>query len=50
MFPTPLRREILILLAAKAAALTLLYVLFFSPMSRPDQADISNENHLLNVR
>ncbi|MDB5734955.1 MAG: hypothetical protein JWN16_1592 [Alphaproteobacteria bacterium] len=34
MFPSLLRREIIILLAAKAALLTLLYVLFFSPAHR----------------
>jgi hypothetical protein len=31
VFPNLLRREILILLAAKAALLTLLYFLFFAP-------------------
>ena len=35
MFPAHLRREIVILLALKAAALTLLYFLFFSPSHRP---------------
>jgi hypothetical protein len=34
MFPNLLRREIIILLLAKAALLTLLYVLFFSPAHR----------------
>lgn len=36
MFPAHLRREIIILLALKAAALTLLYFLFFSPARRPE--------------
>ena len=31
MFPIVLRREIIILLAAKAGLLTLLYFLFFAP-------------------
>jgi hypothetical protein len=35
MFPIVLRREIIILLAAKAALLALLYFLFFSPSHRP---------------
>jgi hypothetical protein len=34
MFPRVLRREILILLAAKAAGLTLIFYLFFAPQSR----------------
>ena len=34
MFPTVLRREIIILLAAKAALLTFLYFLFFAPSHR----------------
>jgi hypothetical protein len=34
MFPFLLRRDIVILLAAKAALLTLLYFLFFSPTHR----------------
>jgi hypothetical protein len=34
MFPIVLRRDILILLAVKAALLTLLYFLFFSPAHR----------------
>ena len=38
MFPIVLRREIIILLAAKAALLTLLYFVFFShrPAVTPD--------------
>ncbi len=31
MFPIVLRREIILLLAAKAAGLTILYFLFFAP-------------------
>ena len=34
MFPSLLRREIIILLLAKAALLTLLYAFFFSPAHR----------------
>lgn len=35
MFPTLLRRDILVLLAVKAGFLALLYFLFFSPAHRP---------------
>ena len=48
MFPQGLRREILILLAVKAALLTLLYVLFFSPAHRPAPASL--QSHLLGER
>ncbi len=34
MFPRVLRREILILLALKAAGLSLIFYLFFAPQSR----------------
>ena len=34
MFPILLRREIILMLALKAALLTLLYFLFFSPAHR----------------
>lgn len=34
MFPHLLRRDIILLIAVKAAILTLLYVLFFSPAHR----------------
>lgn len=35
MFPRPLRREILILLAVKIVLLTTLYFAFFAPHHRP---------------
>ena len=35
MFPTILRREIIMALALKAGLLVLLYLLFFSPAHRP---------------
>ena len=43
MFPKVVRREVLILLAAKAAALTLIYFLFFAPneISRLGARDIA---------
>jgi hypothetical protein len=40
MFPAHLRREIVILLAFKAAALTLLYLLCFSPSHRPQSLPV----------
>ncbi|MCP5410606.1 MAG: hypothetical protein H6924_00375 [Alphaproteobacteria bacterium] len=45
MFPAHLRREIILLLAVKAAALTLLYFLFFSPAHHPQTLPIIT--HLL---
>jgi hypothetical protein len=46
MFPTALRREILILLAAKLAALTAIYFVFFAPAEfKPDTRAI--QAHLL---
>jgi hypothetical protein len=41
MFPFALRRDILILLAVKAALLTALYFLFFSHPMEPSRAAIS---------
>ncbi len=47
MFPTILRREIILLLLAKAALLTLLYVLFFSPAHRIPVTPESLRAHLM---
>ncbi|MFO1247864.1 MAG: hypothetical protein U1E93_06515 [Alphaproteobacteria bacterium] len=48
MFPVILRREIIIALAAKAALLGILYILFFSPSHRAPTADM--RGHLLETR
>ncbi len=45
MFPLILRRDILILLAVKAALLVVLYWLFFSPAHRP--AELHMQDHIL---
>jgi hypothetical protein len=45
MFPTVLRRDILLLLAVKAGLLALLYFLFFSPAHRPP--DVRIDQHIL---
>jgi hypothetical protein len=48
MFPVILRREIIIALAAKAALLAILYVLFFSPSHRAPAPDV--QTHILGSR
>jgi hypothetical protein len=48
MFPVILRREIIIALAAKAALLAILYVLFFSPSHRASAPDV--QTHILGSR
>jgi len=50
MFPAVLRREIIGLLIAKAALLSALYFLFFSPAHRIDPAPGLIQSHLLNDR
>jgi hypothetical protein len=47
MFPIVLRRDILIVLAAKAAALAILYFLFFSPSHRPPDPGPAMRYHIL---
>jgi hypothetical protein len=47
MFPVILRREIIIALAAKAALLAILYVLFFSPSHRSPPSESAMRQHLL---
>jgi hypothetical protein len=44
---TPLAREITVLLALKAMALALLWVLFFGPQHRPDVAPSDIEGRLV---
>jgi hypothetical protein len=46
MFPAVLRREVIVLLVAKAALLMLLYVLFFSPGHRVTVTPESLRTHL----
>jgi hypothetical protein len=50
MFPAILRREIIGLLLVKAALLTTLYFLFFSPAHRIDPTPRLIQSHLLNGR
>lgn len=47
MFPKATRREILFFLAAKAAALTLIYFVFFSPFEKPPLSPRGLAAHLL---
>jgi hypothetical protein len=44
---TPLSREIAVLLALKAVALLILWVLFFGPQHRPDIAPADIQGHLV---
>jgi hypothetical protein len=50
MFPVILRREIIILLVIKAALLTALYVLFFSPAHRVEPTTQILQSHILHDR
>ncbi len=36
MFPKAIRRDVIVLLCLKAAALTLIYFLFIAPATRPE--------------
>jgi len=47
MFPIGLRREILVLIAIKAALLTFLYFLFFSPAHRTEPTPDSLRAHIV---
>jgi hypothetical protein len=47
MFPRVLRKEVLFLLAAKAALLLGLYLLFFSPAHRPTLTPERVQSHIL---
>jgi hypothetical protein len=49
MFPIALRREILILIAIKAALLTLLYFLFFSPAHRIEPTPDTLRAHIVGL-
>ncbi len=50
MFPKRLRAEIILLLCAKAAALTAIYFLFVAPAMRPEPDGTSMRAHLLASR
>jgi hypothetical protein len=47
MFPKSLRRDILLLLCIKAAALTLIYITFIAPATRPELDGSAMARHLL---
>ena len=47
MFPRVLRRDVLILLAAKAAGLTILYLMFFAPSLHPMLNANAVQTHIL---
>jgi hypothetical protein len=47
MFPKVLRIEIIALLAVKAAALTIIYFLFFAPNTAPEPDAASLRAHLI---
>ena len=47
MFPRVLRRDVLILLAAKAAGLTVLYFAFFAPGLHPALNADAVQTHIL---
>lgn len=49
MFPRILRREVLLLLAGKAALLLALYLLFFSPAHRPILTPERLQSHILDA-
>jgi hypothetical protein len=47
MFPELLRRDILLLLCAKAVALVLIYYVFIVPSTRPEPGRAAMQAHLL---
>jgi hypothetical protein len=49
MFPKPLRRDILMLLGLKAAALTLIYLAFVAPAQAPEKTVAAMTMHLLSA-
>ena len=50
MFPKLLRRDILLLISVKAAALTLIYCIFVSPSAKPEPGSAAMQAHLLGDR
>ena len=47
MFPKMVRRDVIVLLLCKAAALTLIYFLFIAPMTRPEPDARATAAHLI---
>jgi hypothetical protein len=47
MFPPSLRRDVVVLLCVKAAALVLIYALFFAPVTKPEPGGAAMRAHLL---
>jgi hypothetical protein len=47
MFPKVLRRDVILLFCIKAAAILLIYQLFFAPMTRPEPDGAAIRAHLL---
>ena len=47
MFPRTIRRDIILLLCIKAAALSLIYFLFFAPAAQPEPNGRAMRAHLL---
>jgi hypothetical protein len=50
MFPKLLQRDILLLLGAKAVALTLIYLVFVAPLSKPEPDRSAMQARLLGSR
>jgi hypothetical protein len=46
MFPRFVRRDVIVLLLCKAAALTLLYFLFLSPHTQPEPSAHATAQHI----
>jgi hypothetical protein len=47
MFPTQVQRDVLLLLAAKGAALALIYVFLIAPATKPEPNGPAMQAHLL---
>ena len=50
MFPKVVRRDVIVLLLCKAAALTLIYVLFVAPVTHPESNGRAMASHLMGGR
>jgi hypothetical protein len=47
MFPKMARRDVIVLLLCKAAALTLIYVLFVAPVTKPEPSGQATAAHVI---
>jgi hypothetical protein len=47
MFPRAIRRDVIVLLCIKAAALTLIYFLFVAPATHPEPDGRAMQAHLM---